>query len=921
MEATTLIRTKLNRPRVVSDLVERPRLVGKLNKGLERKLTLVAAPAGFGKTTLISDWLQQIDRLATWLSIDESDNDLSRFMTYVITALQKIDEQIGQAGLDMLQLPQPPSAEFLMTALVNDVAAAATEFVFVLDDYHIIDAPLIHSALNFLLSHLPPHMHLVITSRADPPLSLSRLRAQAQLNEVREADLRFEPDEAHLFLNQMMGLALSSDDVIALENRTEGWVAGLQLAGLSLQGLSAENKHNFVTTFAGDDRYIVDYLLEEVLHRQPHEIQSFLLQTSILDSLCGDLCDTILGGGAEERGSAGERINSSPSGQEILETLERANLFIVPLDNRRQWYRYHQLFAELLRFHLHKTYPDRVDKLHLLASEWYQANGLETEAVRHALAAGDFERAADLIEQIAQVILSQGKLFTLQGWLQTLPDEIIQSRLRLAVYQVWTLFSTAQIEAAETRLREIENAVSREPDPHFGGEIDALRAFLAYNRGDFPGSIKYAQRASSLLPQGDSFFHQFGASLLGNAYRLNDDISSAVNVCTELSQHEREGLRVASAIMGLGNLVRLQMIQGNLHQAAQTYRQAFAGRQLQADRATPLHGVAFIGIGEVLCEWNDLEAAANHLRSGVTLCQQWPSLVEFLVDGAIGLVRVLQAQQDIDEAFSLIQEVEQFTNQSVIFRWRLPRLAACRARLWLSPNSFNLAAALRWAESSGLSPTDDPRYVYEFEYLTLARVLIAAGKRDDVLILIANLEQTATDAGRMGSVLECLILRALAQQAHGRSTDEALMTMKQALSLAEAEGYIRIFVDEGEPMAALLGRIKVERGRVKNYASKLLAILNQADTIHAFGSTQDRLSSPQSLGDQPPVDQPLVDPLSERELEVLRLLNTHLSGPEIAAELIVSINTVKTHIKRIYSKLDAGNRKEAVERAKELNLL
>jgi LuxR family maltose regulon positive regulatory protein len=524
--------------------------------------------------------------------------------------------------------------------------------------------------------------------------------------------------------------------------------------------------------------------------------------------------------------------------------------------------------------------------------------------VQHALAAADFERAADLIEQIAQIVMSQGKLFTIQRWLQSLPDEIIRSRLRLAVYQAWMLFSMAHLEAAENRLQEIEHTVSRETDAPFAGEIAALRAFFAYNHGDFPGCIKYTQQAIQILSQGDSFFHVFSTSLLGNAYRLNGDITLAVKVFQELSQHKREGQRITSATMALGNVVRLQVIQGNLCQAVQIYRQAFTEEKLQMDKATPAYGVAFIGMGEALCEWNDLEAAAHHLCNGVALCQRWPALVEFLVDGVVGLVRVLQAQQNIDRAFSFIQEIEQRTDQSSIFQWRLPRLAACKARLWLSPTSFNLAAAVKWTKNSGLTPNDDPPYVYEFEYLTLVRVLIATGKLDNALTLLSNLEQAAADAGRMSSVLECLVLRALAQEAHG-DTNEALTTIDQALSLAELEGYIRIFVDEGEPMAALLRRRKAEGGRMKDYASQLLTAFNQTEAIPPSSS----------------ILHPLVDPLSDRELDVLRLLNTHLSGPEIAEELTVSVNTVKTHIKRIYSKLDAGNRHEAVERAKELNLL
>ncbi len=902
--SSSILTTKLYIPSIRDKLVPRSHLIEKLNIGLARKCTLVSAPAGFGKTTLVSSWLQQIDRPATWLSLDESDNDLNRFLTYLITALQKIDGKIGQVGQEMLQLPQPPTIETLMTTLVNDVIITDIAFILVLDDYHIINNPLIHQGLDFLLAHIPPMMHLVMTSRADPPLALAALRAKAQVFEVREANLRFAADETYYFINQTMDLALSPDDVMALENRTEGWVAGLQLAGLSLQGLSAVDKKNFITTFAGDDRYIVDYLLEEVLHRQPAEVQMFLLQTAILDRLCGPLCDTILDGISNRQDQ--ETISSFASGK-ILEMLERANLFIIPLDNRRQWYRYHHLFADLLRLHLQETYPDQVQWLHLRASEWYQANGLEEEAIKHALAANDFDRAADLIEPIAQVIMSQGKLFTIRGWLQALPDEIIQSRLRLAVYHLWMLFSTAQMEAAEIRLGEITDVVSRDSDPTFAGEIDALRAFFAYNRGNFPDSIKYAQQALKLPWQSDSFFPLFSTSLLGNSYRLNGDIASAIKVCRELSRHRQKGQRVASAIMGVGNVIRLQMIQGKLREAAQTYEQTFQGQHLQPDKATtPLHSVALIGMGEVLYEWNNLEAAANHLRTGVTLSQRWPSLVEFLIDGVAGLARVLQAQQDIEGAFSLIEEMEQYTNQSAIFQWKLPHLAACRARLWLSTTGYNLTAAIKWADTRDLPPPDNPSYMYEFEYLTLTRVLIAQGKSDDALTLLTNLERAATDAGRMNSALECWVLQAMIQQAKG-NTQDALNTITQALSLAEPEGYIRIFVNEGEPMAQLLHQA-VGQHIKSDYIRQLL---------NAFSGP----SSSTTLVNHHSEIQNLVDPLSERELDVLRLLNTHLSGPEIATELMVSINTVKTHIKRIYSKLNASNRHEAIERAKVLGLL
>lgn len=758
-----------------TSLVPRSHLIERLNEGLHRtpSVTLVSAPAGFGKTTLVSDWLHQLKAegrglsaarevkkfhpsafsphpfKVAWLSLDEADNDPTRFLTYLVAALQELDPNLGQAVEGLLQSPQPPLLETLITTtLINEITTAMPTFVLVLDDYHVINAQPIHDALTFLLDHLPLQMHLVIISRADPALPLPRLRARAELSELRATDLRFSPTEAGLFLNQIMGLALSTDEVMALEQRTEGWIVGLQLAALSLQGLSPANKHNFVTTFAGDDRYIVDYLLEEVLQRQSLEIQTFLLQTSILEHLSGSLCDAVLSRGAEVQGSRGvvdifPLLPRSPAsrpplsnGQEMLDYLERANLFIVPLDNRRQWYRYHQLFAELLRYRLQETQPDQVPALHRRASEWYRRNGFEAEAVKHALATADFEQAAHLIEQIAQTLLAEGGLITVQSWLKALPDEIIRARPRLGLYHAWALLWTAQLEAAATWLQDVEAELGDDASDPLGGEIAALRAYIALFRGDFFRSIEYSQQALEQLPQKDLYLHAVNAICLGSACRLSGQVVAAGQAYREVGRYGQMAEQIVMTLFSLGYLVHVQMIQGNLHQAAETYQQALQAAEAwhpQRGRQLSPLGIAFIGMGKVLREWNDLEAAAHHLREGIDRCRQWGGLTETVLVGSIALAQVLQAQGDGAGAFDVLQQAERFGQQQRVSRWGLPWLAACRARLWLAPTNPNLTTAIKWAQASGLTPNDDPLYLREFEHLTLARVFIAARKLDDAL--------------------------------------------------------------------------------------------------------------------------------------------------------------------------------------------
>jgi LuxR family maltose regulon positive regulatory protein len=939
-----ILTTKLYIPPARPELVSRPRLIERLNEGLRGKLTLISAPAGFGKTTLVSDWLRQIDRPTAWLSLDEGDNDPTRFLTYLIATLQQIDPDIGQTVQAMLQSPQPPPPESLMIALINDIAAASTGFALILDDYHVIDTQHLHDALTYLLDHLPPPtdpsgqrqgMHLVIATRAAPLLPLSRLRSQGQLTELGVADLRFTPDEASAFLNQVMGLALSAKDVGALEARTEGWIAGLQLAALALQGtLSMQGRDDipaFIQAFTGSHRYILDYLVEEVLRRQPPNVQTFLLQTSILDRLCGSLCDAVLGRGAadaKEQKSRGEdQISPAPaskatlpgppaSSQEVLEYLEQTNLFIIPLDDERRWYRYHHLFADFLQHRLRVTQPEVIPELYLRASVWFEAQGQMGAAIQNALAAEDFERAAGLVEQSARTMVARGEFTTLLGWLKALPDELVRARPQLCLAHAWALFIDEQYEAAESRLQDAETScegqVSRDENPEVEallGEVTAVRATIAFHSlEDMPRAIELSHQALERLPDLKDNLYLPGliTMQLGMAYLMSDDVMAAHRAYTKAWTISQTTDHALTTMLALYGLAQIEVMQGHLHQAAELFKQAL---QFAAERAgprgqcLPIASVAYIGMGDLLYEWDNLEGATRHLLEGIELAKLF-GFPMHLTDGYVNLARLKQAQGDMDGAYEVLQQAEQFARKSNTIR-PLVMVAGRRARLWLSPIGGNLAAAARWAREYRMD--DELSYLRQTEHLALARVHIALGQADKALGLLARLQETAESAERMGDVIEMLSLQALAYQAQGNKA-RAMTALEQALSLAEPEGYVRTFVDEGEPMAVLLKEI-ASRDVAPSYIGKLLA---------AF-ETETKAEDLSSVGRPPPG--PLVEPLSERELEVLRLLKTELSGPEIARELMIALTTLRFHTRNIYSKLNVNNRRAAVRRAEELNLL
>jgi len=899
-----ILATKLYFPRLRPNAVSRPRLIERLNEGLHRKLTLISAPAGFGKTTLVTAWVEGIKRPTAWLSLDDQENDPTRFLIYLIAAVQTIAPTLGEGVLRALQSSQPPPPEAMLTALLNDLASIKDPFVLILDDYHVIEAQSVDQVLTYLVEHLPPHMHLVITTREDPHLPLARLRARGHLTELRAADLRFTSSEAAAFLNQVMGLTLSTQDIARLSDRTEGWIAGLQLAALSLQG--HQDVPGFIQAFAGDHRYIVDYLVEEVLQRQPEPVRNFLLQTSILDRLSGPLCDAVTG---QEEGSA------------RLEVLERGNFFVVPLDDKRHWYRYHHLFADVLAAHLLAEQPEQVSTLHRRASAWYERHGSAGDAIRHALEAFDFERAADLVELAIPEMRRSRQDATLLGWLKALPDELFHFRPVLSVGYAYALLASGELEAVHARLSDAERWLDTTADTSAFAlapstemvvadeeEFRQLPALIAVYRaaraqvlGDVPDTIKYARRVLDLVPEEDHLGRGAAVALLGLAFWTSGDLEAAHRTFADGIASVRMAGNISDAINGTIALADIRIAQGRLREAMHTYERSLQGALEQGEPV--LRGTAdlYVGMSELHREHNDLHAATQYLLRSKELGER-TGLPQNQSRWCVAMARIRDAQGDLNGALDLLGEAERLYVRD--FFPNVRPVAALVTRVWVAQG--RLGEALGWAREQGLSVSDDLNYLREFEHITLARVLLARSKSDradrsllEAMGLLSRLLKAAEEGERMGSVIEILVLQALAHQAQG-DIPAALMALQQALSLAEPEGYVRMFVDEGPPMTVLLeGAAK--HGIAPNYVRQLLT---------ALGSASDRT----------PVKQVLIAPLSERELEVLRLLRTDLNGPEMAGELIVSLNTLRTHTKNIFSKLGVNNRRAAVRRAEELDL-
>src|SRR5438270_1499461 len=770
--STPILATKLYIPRLRPNVVPRPRLIERLNEGLHRKLSLIAAPAGFGKTTLVSEWVASCDRQVAWLSLDEGDNDPTRFLTYLVAALRTIAPTLGEGVLGALQSPQPSPPEAILTALLNDLTTISDHLVLVLDDYHVLDAKAVDHALTFLLEHLPPQMHLVIATREDPQLPLARLRARGHLTELRATDLRFTPSEAAEFLNQGMGLNLSAEDIAALERRTEGWIAGLQLAAISLQG--QQDATGFITSFTGSHHFVLDYLLEEVLGQQDTRLQTFLLRTSILDRMTGSLCDAVL-------------LIPAGSGQATLEYLEHVNLFLVPLDNERRWYRYHHLFAELLRQRLQQRSASSpgdevwdVTGLHSRASVWYEEHGLEIEAFHHAAAANELARAERLIEGGGMPLHFRGAGTPVLNWLESLPRTALDARPSLWVTYASTLLFGGQHTAVEGKLRAAEAALQgTEPDDRtrdLVGRIASMRATLAVMQHDGETIITQSRRALEYLHPDNLPVRTATTWTLGYAYQLQGDRAAASQAYTEVISIGKSFGDSIYTIAATINLGQLQEADNQLSLATRTYRRVL---QLAGDPPQPIACEAYLGLARIYYQWNDLDTAQQHGQQCLQLTRQMES-VDTFASYEVFLARLKLAQGDVSGAAAVLDEAEAFVRRHS-FVFRMPEVAAAQVLILL--HQGNLAAAAHLAQTHDLP-------------ISQVRVHLAQGDTSAALAVLEQLLQQAEAKGWADERLKVMVLQAVALQAHGEK-DKAVHLLVDALALAAPGGFIRLFVDEG----------------------------------------------------------------------------------------------------------------------------
>jgi LuxR family transcriptional regulator, maltose regulon positive regulatory protein len=893
-----LLATKLTIPHVRLDLIPRPRLFQKLETCLEYPLTLLAAPAGFGKTVVLSTWAQQRQRSVGWVSLDSSDNDPGQFWTYVLTALDALHPGLGAEPLSWLQSEQPVTIETVLVAFMNALAALRQDVVLILDDYDIIEEPPIHRTMTYLLDHLPPLFHLVLASRVDPPLPLARLRARHQLMELRADDLRFTFDEAATFLNEMMGFRLAEHDIAALETRTEGWITGLQLAALSMQG--RKDIAGFISAFAGSHRYIVDYLTEEVLHQQSESVRTFLLQTSILERLCGSLCDAVI---------------CRSGSQAMLEQLEQANLFLLPLDDERSWYRYHHLFAEALRFRLIQAHPDLLPILHQRASAWFEDHSLLPEAITHAFAAEDFERAMTLLEPILYRLFSQGPHTTVRQWLRAMPEEVLFTRPSLCVLYAWAFLYVGELASCQQPLEVAERAWRAESNLSGLGEVYILQSSIALMQGDAIRALDYAQQALPLLAEHDVNHRCNYAIYTGASHLLLGNIPEASRLLYEALVQCRAA-PLYSTLYTMNFLAELQIVQGKLHQAAATSQEVIS----QLSGRASIHSSRASGrLGQLSREWNELDQAAQYVQQAIMLGEQ-AGLDLYLSSIYLLSAQVLCARGKVGEALAVLDKAEQ-TAIRLGHRHAAERARAFRA--WVELAQGNLAQAEQWSEEAGVEVNDEPAYERETDYLMLARLRIAQHRAEEVVGLLERLLVADEAAGRMSNVISDLALLALSHREAGK-TEQALDFLDRLLVLAEPEGYVRVFADEGPPMQALLTTWLSFPKHQQDYQGTSTSAEYVRKLLAAFPSTEvhpDRSSADTRREEPGPSQSPLLEPLTTREQDVLELLAAGLTNAEIAARLIVTVGTVKTHIKGIYGKLGVHSRTQAIIRAREIGLL
>lgn len=895
----SLLATKLYIPALRTHRVPRPRLTQRLEAGAAGPLTLISAPAGFGKSTLLSEWIHASGRSVAWVSLDEGDNDLVRFLCYAVTALQKLHPGLGDDALTTLRHAQSPDAvalEPVLTGLLNEIHALGQDLVLVLDDYHVIETPAIHQALQFLLDRLPPRMHGVVATRVDPPFNLSRLRARGQLTELRARDLRFTPQEAADFLNQAMGLALSAEDVEALEERTEGWAVGLQMAALSLQG--RQDVERFIGDFTGSHRFVLDYLTDEVLSRQPEPVREFLLRSSVLSRLSAPLCEALTG---------------RDDAQDILERLDAANLFLIPLDDTRTWYRYHHLFGTLLRHQLERQAGrPAVAALHERASQWYSDHGHPEDALEHALAAGAMDRATELVTEHALPRLMRADAGTVIRWIRSLPAEWLERRPKLRLSYAWALVSQLELKAAAEHVDAAEDALEAAPDADLTGHVEVLRGMLTRTAGRNREAIALYHSALDWLPEDSHFVRGVLFLDTGTAWLGLDGLAAAEEA---FEAARRECARIGNTfcvLLAEWHLAELHLAQGRLHKAAELARESLRSAAGRDGQTIPAAAMARGILADVRREWNDLPGAVEEAAEAWELGKRG-EIASGLLSGSLSMSRVLSSLGDFPGALTALGRAEEVIRRTGQPHW-LESILSFRAGVQLRQarvegDAEALEAASRWARDSGLlgswrnGPVTDAFndiHRRDFAHLVIARLLLARGETAQALELLAALLAMAEETGRAHSVIEVLCLEALARNLQG-DRQGAVAVLGRALALAEPEGYVRLFADEDPVLAGLIAEAAPDAVSPE-YARKLL---------EAFGIEKPARAEPREAA----------EPLSDRELEVLRLIATGLSNADAGRRLHIAPSTVKKHLENIYAKLGTRNRTQAIARARDIGVL
>jgi LuxR family maltose regulon positive regulatory protein len=931
----TLLRTKLHLPFTRPELVSRSRLQARISEGLSRPLTLITAPPGFGKTTLVASYIASCGLPIAWLSLDKEDNQVERFLNYLVAALQEADQEIGSEAAQLLAAARQAHPEAVLTSLINDLDTSGREIVLVLDDYQFITSQAVHEEVAFLLENCPKTFHLVIATRSDPPLPLSRLRARGQTVELRAADLSFTVPEAAQFLNEVMGLGLAAVSVTALAERTEGWIAGLQMAALSMR--DRKDINGFIAGFSGTHRYILDYLLEEVLASQPPEIQLFLLYTSILERLTASLCDAVLADGEELMRKTGERLGQAVldfrsdllfAGQSasILEYLERANLFLVPLDDKRIWYRYHHLFADLLRTQLHRALGAKgVARLHIRASDWHAQNGLLLEAISHASLALDDERVERFIEQNYLEMVRRGEMSGMRYWTGKLSKELVYTRPWLCIYEAYSYSWFGELDEADQLLEEAEKRIQADtsaPDANLmQAQLSYVKSRVTAMRGDILRAIELCLEARQYVPASNLALQLDTLITLGYEYFLLGDYANASQILNETIQSGIAAGAIMNTVAASCLIARLYAVQGLLNKSYEIYQITAQSIPGGSEQHLGARALVEVGIADVQCERNDLEGALIHMQQGLAQISKWDK-ADDLALAYVTLARIHLAQANVSDATEMVEKAFQLIQTRGVFSEARTAVEIAQVKLWLAQG--DLQAANQWAVSQEERLSSGDRFGFENElvHLALVRVWIAQHKPNRAIGLLSHLAEIARSAGRMGRVIEIKLLEALALQ-ESDGSEHALLALAESLTMAEPEGYMRVFLDEGRPVQMLLalGLAHTSPGPVRDYAIHLLSQFEGEP--HPTLAAQENLPPGRNLTEPEVrlVAALLVEPLSQRELEVLHLMAMGKTNQEIAQQLFISRGTVKAHAASIYRKLDVNNRTAAVAQARQLGIL